>query len=215
MEKKTDFKALTTKAKFQYIWDYYKWHILVGICVFALLIYTIVHFVTYKKPILNVIMVNCYNNLENDTTGFDAYLKQEGFNPEKECVSLTTSLTTMMDEMDVTNLSDYDSLTMRLTAGGEDLILSSEDVYLEYAAQGCMVNLSEVLSKDLLEKYKEQLVYVTDSETGISYPCGLYLEDNAWIQEYDYYDEGCYLGILTKAEHSDTALSFLEYVLQY
>ena len=28
MEKKTDFKALSNKAKVQYIWDYYKLHIL-------------------------------------------------------------------------------------------------------------------------------------------------------------------------------------------
>ena len=27
MEKKTDFKALSSKAKVQYIWDYYKLHI--------------------------------------------------------------------------------------------------------------------------------------------------------------------------------------------
>ena len=30
MEKKTDFKALSNKAKVQYIWDYYKLHILFG-----------------------------------------------------------------------------------------------------------------------------------------------------------------------------------------
>ena len=28
MEKKTDFKALSNNAKVQYIWDYYKLHIL-------------------------------------------------------------------------------------------------------------------------------------------------------------------------------------------
>lgn len=215
MEKKTNFKELSAKAKFQYVWDYYRWHILVAICVIAFLIYTLVHFITYKDPILNVIMVNCYNNLANDTAGFDDYMLQEGYDLDNECVSFTTSLTEMMDDIDATDLSDYDSLTMRLTAGGEDLIFSTEDVYMEYASQGCMVDLTEVLPQDLLDEHADNLIYVTDSETGTTYPCGIFLEDNAWIKEYNYYEEGCYLGILTKAEHSDTAVSFVEYVLQY
>lgn len=215
MEKKTDFKALSRKAKVQYIWDYYKWHILVAICVLALLIYTIVHFITYKESVLNVIMVDCYNNLENDTAGFDDFFQKEGFDSGKEQVTVTTSLTTMMDDIDATDLSDYDSLTLRLTAGGEDLILSKEDVYMQYAAQGCMTDLTELLPQDLLEQYKDQLIYVTDSETGASYPCGVCLtKDNAWLSQYDYYEDECYFGILTKAEHADTALAFLEYVLE-
>ncbi len=215
MEAKTDFKALSTKAKFQYIWDYFRWHILIGICVLALVIYGIVHLVTYRESVLNVIMVNCYNNLENDSAGFDAYLEQEGYDLSKTQVSLTASLTTMMDDIDATGLSDFDSLTLQLTAGGEDLIFAPEDIYMEYASQGCMTDLSEQLSADLLETYRDQLVYATDSETGESYPCGICLKDNAWMGEYRYYEEDCYFGILTKAEHTENAMGFFEYVLRY
>lgn len=38
MEKKTDFKALSNKAKVQYIWDYYKLHILFGGVIAAIVI---------------------------------------------------------------------------------------------------------------------------------------------------------------------------------
>lgn len=50
MEKKTDFKALSNKAKVQYIWDYYKLHILFGGVIAAIVIGLGYHFITYRKP---------------------------------------------------------------------------------------------------------------------------------------------------------------------
>lgn len=85
MEKKTDFKALSCKAKAQYIFDYYKWPILIGIIVLIILIKVIIHFVTYKEPVLNVTMVNCYQTAENtDTSSFDDFFEKEGFDVGKK-----------------------------------------------------------------------------------------------------------------------------------
>ena len=58
MEKKTDFKALSNKAKVQYIWDYYKLHILFGGVIATIVIGLGYHFITYRKPVLSVIMIN-------------------------------------------------------------------------------------------------------------------------------------------------------------
>ena len=85
MEKKTDFKALSCKAKAQYIFDYYKWPILIWIIVLIILIKVIIHFVTYKEPVLNVTMVNCYQTAENtDTSSFDDFFEKEGFDAGKK-----------------------------------------------------------------------------------------------------------------------------------
>lgn len=43
-----------------------------------ILIKVIIHFVTYKEPVLNVTMVNCYQTAENtDTSSFDDFLKKK------------------------------------------------------------------------------------------------------------------------------------------
>lgn len=65
MEKKTDFKALSNKAKVQYIWDYYKLHILFGGVIAAIVIGLGYHFITYRKPVLSVIMINVQTTSEN------------------------------------------------------------------------------------------------------------------------------------------------------
>ena len=51
MEKKTAFKDLSRKAKVQYIWDYYRWHIVAAICLVAFAISMIVHYASYRETI--------------------------------------------------------------------------------------------------------------------------------------------------------------------
>ena len=73
MEKKTDFKALSNKAKVQYIWDYYKLHILFGGVIAAIVIGLGYHFITYRKPVLSVIMINVQTTSENAEAAFEIY----------------------------------------------------------------------------------------------------------------------------------------------
>lgn len=72
--KKTDFKALSNKAKVQYIWDYYKLHILFGGVIAAIVIGLGYHFITYRKPVLSVIMINVQTTSENAEAAFDEFL---------------------------------------------------------------------------------------------------------------------------------------------
>ena len=73
MEKKTDFKALSSKAKVQYIWDYYRLHILSVIVIGGIVIGLTYHFVSYRKPILSVIMINVQTTSENADAAFDEF----------------------------------------------------------------------------------------------------------------------------------------------
>ena len=74
MEKKTDFKALSNKAKVQYIWDYYRLHIIVGVAAVLIIGSVIHHFVTYREPLLNVIMINTSSGEATSSDGFNEFL---------------------------------------------------------------------------------------------------------------------------------------------
>lgn len=215
MEKKTDFKALSNKAKIQYIWDYYKWPILIGIAVVILLINVIIHFATYKESALNVTMVNCFDSSDNDTASFDEFFEQEGFDSNKECISFSNSLTLPADASSAMDSTSYQGLTLRVTAGDEDILFSPPEIYDMYASQGCMLNLEDVLSPDELEQYADYLVYTTDSESQTSYPCGVALNHNSWLDENNYYKDECYFGILYTSKNTDTSVDFLRYILAH
>lgn len=212
MEKKTDFKTLPAKSKMQYIWDYYRWHIIGGICIAAFVISLVVHYATYKDPILEVLMVNCNDSLNGDESSFDDFLEEYGYDKNKSPVSLYSSLKIV--EGDSLSYQDQQALMLVMAGGQQDVFFANEDVFMGYADQGMFVDLSTYLPKDLLEKYKDSLIYSTNDGTVDAYPCAVELKDNQWVQENEYY-ESCYYGVFLTANESEPVKQFTEYLLNY
>ena len=210
MEQKTDFKALSTKAKLQYIWDYYSLpFIIIGgiIIVVALVIY---QFFTYEPPMFNVIMFNCNHPVDTTAVGYYDFLEEEGIEHTDADVSLTSTLNFTEDS--ATTIYDRQTLTTLLYAGGQDILMGTGEVYMAYVEQNVLMNLLDVLSPDTMQKYEDDLIYSTDTETGETYPCAIELKDNSWLKKYDYYDN-CYFGIPYGAGNLELATQFAEYLL--
>ena len=67
---------------------------------------------------------------------------------------------------------------------------------------------------DVLEKYKDHLIYSTDDGESESYPCAIELTDNQWIQKYGIYDS-CYFGVFSRSEQKDYYTKFADFLLNY
>ena len=111
MEKKTAFKDLSRKAKVQYIWDYYRWHIIAAICLVAFVISMIVHYAAYRESVLDIVMVNTLNPYEENVSSTDEFFEQEGFT-KKEEVTVDTSITFSDDDNYSTNYYSDQELTL-------------------------------------------------------------------------------------------------------
>ena len=213
MEKKTDFKALSTKAKMQYVWDYYKFHIL-AVLVGIIFVGTIIRQqVTYREPLLNVIMINCNDPYGADAGGFDEFLLSEGYDPGEHPVSLFSSLQFSDDEYAL-SYQNTQVLVAMIAAGGQDLFFGTGDIYLDYAENGALLDLSTVLPAETLDAYKEHLIYSTDNDESDPYPCAVELTGNEWLTKNNYYDT-CYFGIFFQAQNPDAAVAFATYLLNY
>ena len=162
MEKKADFHSLSRKAKVQYVWDYYKWPIAAAIAALCFVIYLIYHYATYRDPLLNVIMMNCNDSITADSKGFDEFLEACGYDPKEDSVSLTSSLQ-LSDGEYSTSYNDTQVLTLMLAAGGQDLFFGTGDEYLDYADQGALMDLSTVLSDELLDRNHLQIDGTTET----------------------------------------------------
>lgn len=214
MEKKTDFKALSGKAKVQYIWDYYRLRILVVVLVAAFVIYLIYHYATYRDPLLNVIMINVNDSMSADAGGFDEFLEAGGYDLKNNPISLNASLNFPENQEYTMTYNDYQVLTMMVAAGGQDLFFGTGEVFLDYAEAGALIDLRTVLSEETLAKYEDCLVYSTEEGATDPYPCAVRLSDNEWIQKYNYYDT-CYFGIFYQSEKQDVSGEFAEFLLNY
>ena len=213
MEKKTDIRSLSNKDKIQYIWDYYRFHILGTIAGVALVVFLIHHFITYRDPLLNVIMINCNDPYGVDESGFDEFLDEYDYDDENY-VSLTATLQFADGATYADAYNEYQVLTTMVAAGDQDLFFGTGDVFLSYARDGALVDLSTVLSEELLEKYEDKLIYSTDNGKVASYPCAIEITDNEWLKKNNYYDT-CYFGIFCDNQGIEPCRQFAEFLLEY
>ena len=196
MEKKTDFKALSNKAKVQYIWDYYKLHILFGGVIATIVIGLGYHFITYRKPVLSVIMINVQTTSENAEAAFDEFSDAAGYDPKQQPIDVSANLQFSDDPNATTDYNDYMVLSTMIGAGGEDLFFGTGSVYTDYAEEGAL------------------MIYSTDDGESESYPCAIELTDNRWIQKYGIYDS-CYFGVFSRSEQKDYYTKFADFLLNY
>ena len=212
MEKKTAFKDLSRKAKVQYIWDYYRLHILAVVVLAAFLISLIVHYATYRESVLDIIMVNVANPYAENTSSTDEFFEQEGFT-DKETITVDTSVTLSDGDSYSTNYYSDQSLSLKLSVGGADVLFAPEFVFQQYADAGSFMPLTDFLTEDELAQYKDMIVTATDTETGETFPCGLKLTDNKWLSDNGYYTGTVYFGIAYATDSKDTAVDFFHYVV--
>lgn len=218
MEKKTSIKELKGKARLEYIWDYYKLPIFAVIAGVALVIYLIVHYVTYKDPVLEIYLVNSISSATEDTTDSTAdFFEQEGLSAKDQAITVDTSILFTEDTSSTTNYYSNQTLTVKFAVGGGDILFAPDYVFDGYAGTGCMMPLTEILTDEELQKYSDILIYATDEETGDSYPCGVSLTDNAWLLDNGFYSEGDTLSFAVgyNARNPEIAKDFFRYILNY
>ncbi len=203
---------MSAKTKISYIWDYYRWHIIAAIGAAAFIVSVIVHFVTYKEPILNIIMINCANPY-GANSGFDAFLAEEGYENDPSLIALASNLYFSDDSSPLSSMQAYQALSAMITAGGQDLFFGTGEIFNAYADQGAFADLSALLPEELLDTYADSLIYSTDDGTTEAYPCAIEISDNKWLSENNYYYDTCRFGILAGYAHPDTAVQFVEFLL--
>lgn len=214
MEKKTDFKALSNKAKVQYVWDYYRWPIIGVIIAVAFVGSVIHHYVTYREPLLNVIMTNCSDPFSADDSGYDEFLAAYGYDADESPISLLASLS-FPEENPSSAYNDYQVLATMVAAGEQDLFFGTGEAFLNYAEQGALLDLSTVLPAEILKQYEDHLVYSTDAGESEPYPCAIELTDNEWVKKNNYYSSSCYFGIFYRNQNLEACKQFAEFLLTY
>lgn len=215
MEKKTNFRSLSPKAKIEYIWDYYRWHIIFTVAGLAIIVSFIYHYVTYQEPLLNVIMINSSVSYNNDKDGFKEFLDSYDYDAKKSPISLASNFF-FADEENAPSSSymNYQALTAMIAAGDEDLFFGNGDVFLNFCNYGVLTDLSDILSPELLAKYEDRLIYASVEGLSTPYPCAIDITGNTWITKY-YYPDTCYFGIFHQNQNVDVCRQFAEFLLTY
>ncbi len=204
------FKKMTIRQKIDHIWEYYRWPILAVVVVLSFVISWIHGIVTRVEPLLDVVMIDA-NVRTPDGEVFQPFLEQAGYEYYDGAVIVNKNA--QLNRPDGTlNLGGGQMLMCTIAAGEPDLFFWDTREVLPLLKDGVLRDLREILSPELLEQYEDSLVYAENPDTGESYPCGIYLEENPWITEQRYY-ESCTVSVATSAKDEKLAGAVLSAIL--
>lgn len=202
--------------KLDYFWDYYKIHCIV-VLFSAFLFGSILHgILSQKETVLSIAFINAFPNVEDEILmeDFENWL---GLNTKKQQVLLDSSY-----YIDDTSTSPYadtyqQKFSTNAMAGQLDVVLADWEKFDFYGNQGFFQDLTPLLSEDEFLQHQGDFYYVNlpydDSDQQV--PVGIKINKvNRICQTSCYPNTEAYFGIITGTEHTDTALSYLNYLQQ-
>lgn len=206
-------KGLTPKQKIEYYIQYY------GIITLAILagmiavVSFIVQQVRAKEEAAGVMVVNSLSALGEESQEqayMDDLLVSLGIDPAKNTIMVNDNIF-VGDEADVqmaaAGIQMIQALIMSRTV---DVAFSNEGYCETLLNYECFGDLGDYLSGELLEKYADDILWHTDSETGEEIAAMIRIPaDSVWLQGMGWYAQDCYAGIVVATEHEDIAVHML------
>ena len=154
------FKTGTTRDKVEYIWEYYKWHILVVVFVVYFIGSVIYNNVTAKEYVLQGIFLNTLVESETVLEMEQDFIEAYPIDTSSEEVFFDASMY-YSDDSDAmeTSYQTIQVLATRVAAGEIDFMVADTATLYDFAYDQYLTELTEVLSEEQLTNYEEYLLY--------------------------------------------------------
>ena len=202
-------KELHGKDKIWYLVHYYGLQTIVALAIIGIISFLIIHYVTQKDTALEIMAVNAMQSADNpagDSGYYNDFLKENGLDPDKSEVLVSSNLGASANENDGASAE----IQSRFMTQSVDVFFADYDFFYSLGEFDYLADIREYLPEELLEKYKDDLVYVKSIETGKKYPIGIKLEKNAWVKETGWYPDTCVVGLADGLKNKDLAVKFIE-----
>lgn len=206
-------KELHGKDKIWYLVHYYGLQTIVALAIIGIISFLIIHYVTQKDTALEIMAVNAMQAEDNPAGNsgyYNGFLKENGLDPDKSEVLVSSNLGASANENDGASAESIQMIQSRFMTQSVDVFFADYDFFYSLGEFDYLADIREYLPEELLEKYKDDLVYVKSTETGKKYPIGIKLEKNAWVKETDWYPDTCVVGLADGLKNKDLAVKFIE-----
>ena len=211
-------KELHGKDKIWYLVHYYGLQTIVALAIIGIISFLIIHYVTQKDTALEIMAVNAMQSADNpagDSGYYNDFLKENGLDPDKNEVIVSNTLGASPNENDGASAESIQMIQSRFMTQSVDVFFSDYDFFYSLGEFDYFTDIRKCFPEDVLEKYKDDIVYVKSTETGKKYPIGIKLKDiklekNAWVKETGWYPDTCVVGLAEGLKNKDLAVKFIE-----
>lgn len=206
------FREMTPAQKRSYLWDYWRLPALAVVIVAVSLIALINTMISSKDVLLSVTTVDA-----GDDTDFTALAEQ--FAEENGIPRDQLAVGNMVVGSSQTGGATYSqagtALYVRMQAGSEDVVILPEVTFTEFASSGYFLDLTDVVPKE----WQDSLVIVQqryDEYENVQpdpIPFGIRIRDISGMADTPY-NRDAVIAIVVNADHTETAIAFLNSLLK-
>lgn len=214
MSTKQKLKDMNTKQKFEFIWDYYRFHIIGTIIIIAIVTSFTIDIIKSKETILNITALGEYMDMDRKEileNKVNAELIKDEQNKKQILFDFLVKQKDMRDEY---SMASVQKLQASIAAKDVDVLILDKSDFEIYASQGTFMKLSQLSNfaqlnipeKDLV-KYQAKDI---DSKEEIY---GINAESLPVLKELKYNSKDKILCVVVNTQRLDKVSEFLNWFL--
>lgn len=158
-EEREALKKGTLKQRFNYFWDYYKWHVIISIFAALLIGSFIYQLATNKEVVFNAILLNANLQDEHDTYSQE-YAEYAGIDLTKNSVLFDSTIYTLGHVSDEATSTASQKLLALTSSGAVDVMISDTSSIQPYANSEMFYDLRNILTEEQIATYEPYFYYV-------------------------------------------------------
>lgn len=232
-EERELIKERSFQERCSYFWDYYKWHVIGGIAIVALLGGLLHTFLTKKDTAFYAVMLNMSPSLtaESYKEGFAEFA---GIDLEKYKVYFDSDMHMDLEAMDSATVSATQKMMVYVAAGDMDVMVADTAGMNQYAYTNVLMDLREFLSEEDYKKYEPYFFYMdrsllenaSDVMKPMNYPrnpsdpdsmadpvpVGIRINDCAALNNTYFFSDRQYFSVIANSKRLELCHTFLDYI---
>lgn len=214
MSTKQKLKDMNTKQKFEFIWDYYRFHIIGTIIIIAIVTSFTIDIIKSKETILNITALGEYMDMDRKDileNKVNAELIKDEQNKKQILFDFLVKQKDMRDEY---SMASVQKLQASIAAKDVDVLILDKSDFEIYASQGTFMKLSQLSNFQQLNIPEKDLVKYQakdiDSKEEIY---GINAESLPVLKELKYNSKDKILCIVVNTQRLDKVSEFLNWFL--
>lgn len=219
-EETNKIKKLEGKARYKYIWDYYK----IPILALAFLIFFIGYIInmlhnSIADHWIYVTYVNTTKDLGNNSELWKKYVAYTGYDVTEKRVEFNSDSYFNYLENKAQGNKYYEMLITYISAGTLDAVVMEKEALTSLAESGWFLDLSNESCAEIMEKYSDRVIYCTPLDEALQgqlIPVAIDISDSILMSDYKIYPEGTQyaLSIGAMSHNQEAVLKFLDMILE-
>ena len=202
------------KGRLEYFFHYYKWYALTGLLLLIVGGIMLFDLITQKDTVMQAVYVNAFPNVEGKAF-MEEFEKTIEINPKKEETSILDDFYIDMEAYTYYDAQNLEKLLVWCSSGSVDVYVVDESFLMHMAEGSYYMDLSTVLSKEQMEKYKDKLVWYDSPDDNTIGEAAIAIEITdapKIVSTRSYPNSKCYFSIVITSPNVDNSLAFLDYL---